>query len=193
MKLRTFLFRIFVGVLMVFIGILSVSHNETFTRILIVVCGLVIVCNCASRLFSGSNYKALFDHSHGAKVLDAVDCILGIVIGIIAVIAPIAWADTIGTIVSYALAVFLFFSAFVAARMYFGLLALNVSSNNLLTEFLIDLLLGIILILSPQALGQTLLTVAGIVLITGGLVTLISTIAIKVREKQTKNSVEELN
>lgn len=186
MKAKTLVSRILVGLILVCLGILALTRNTQFIKLLVIVCGLYIVCYSLFSLFSFSSFKAFFDTSASSRILFQISNIAGIVIGLLAVIAPIAWLKTIGIAAAYVVAAYLLFSAFVDIRLYFGLKKTGLDTKNLIVEFLCDLVFALVLILAPLEVGKTILVVVGVILILTGVVIGASAIIAKVKEK--KNS-----
>jgi uncharacterized membrane protein HdeD (DUF308 family) len=186
LKLKTFVFRIVIGLLLVTLGILAFVQNQGFIRVLIIICGVYMICDSLFGVFTVSAYKPLFDESRTAKTLNLVSNIIGIMFGLFAVIAPFAWAKSVGLVLALLLAFYLLFSCFVAFRIYFGLKKAKseIIPKNLLIEGLCDLIFALVLIIAPQQIASTIFVILGIVLIAAGAVTIALTISYKIRERK---------
>ena len=186
MKSKSLIIRILVGLLMVFTGVLAISHNASLIKFVVIICGAYMLCYSLYSLFSISGYSALFQSSPGVKTLEMANSIIGIILGLFAIIAPLAWL----------IAAFLLFSAFVNARMLVGLRRLKITAHGLLVELLCDLIFALVLILAPQEVGKTIISVMGICLTVVGALIVFLSIATRVRESRSKASgaeFEELN
>lgn len=191
MKLKSLIIRILVGLLMVFAGVLAISHNSSLMKFVVIICGAYMLCYSLYSLFSISSYSALFQSSPGVKALEMADSIIGIVLGLFAVIAPLAWLKSVGVAMAYLIAAFLLFSAFVNARMLVCLRRLKIAAHGLLVELLCDLIFALVLILAPQEVGKAIISVMGICLIAVGALLVILSIATRVRSSRRKASGAE--
>ncbi|MGP1418707.1 MAG: DUF308 domain-containing protein [Sphaerochaetaceae bacterium] len=196
MKSKSLIIRILVGLLMVFTGVLAISHNASLIKFAVIICGAYMLCYSLYSLFSISGYSALFQSSPGVKTLEMANSIIGIILGLFAIIAPLAWLKSVGLVMAYLIAAFLLFSAFVNARMLVGLRRLKITAHGLLVELLCDLIFALVLILAPQEVGKTIISVMGICLTAVGALIVFLSIATRVRESRSKASgaeFEELN
>jgi len=193
MKFKTLVFRIVVGLILIVLGILAITRSEGFVRILVILCGLYMVCYSLFGIFTGSVYKPLFDISRSAKALNIVSNVVGVVFGLFAIIAPIVWAQSVGVVLAYVIAAYLLFSCFVSLRIYFGLkkAKAEIIPKNLVIEALCDLVFALVLILAPQAVAKTILIVLGVVMIVTGALVIILTVAYKIRERKAHASSSE--
>lgn len=179
---------IILGLGLMAIGVLCFVNNGLLISIICIGVGIVIICNSVSSLINATAVKPIIECDRVAKTLMLIKNILGLLLGLFAVISPIAFSNAIEKVISYAVAIYLLYCSLVSIKIYFGLKKLKLEASRFLAEFLLELCFAAIFITVPGLISNTIFTILGIGLLVLGV--LISTITILQITKQKKTKVE---
>lgn len=161
MKKKGFLAWLILGALLLLAGILVIVHSEGFLKIVMVCTGLGAAISGISTLLSIRKIGYLGVSKNLALVKSAAT----VIVGLIAVFAPLFAAETVVTIVIYALALSLVFSAAVSIENAFAAKKIDksISVIHLWAEAGLSLVIAIILFANPTAILLTAVKVIGVV------------------------------
>lgn len=150
-----------VGVLMLGLGILIVAKSDSFIKIMMIASGVGFLCDGLYTLFNIRRWH----FASTTKTIAIVKGVVATLIGLAAILVPMFVAQTAMTVLVYAFAICLVFSAVVAfqnaamARSFIP----GVSIGHFIVEAAVSLLVAIILFAKPTAVLTTFAVVVGIV------------------------------
>ena len=157
------------GVLVSILGIYMMFQQEGFVRVFISILGLSLVVSGVSSLFA----LRTFEMGKRTKMITLLKAILSIIIGLVAIIVPIATASFSWIFLLYLVAAQMIVSAAIS---FFGALHLRkgtASVSPLLSDGIFSLVVAILLFAFPQQIGTMLIRLVGVVLLAIGLGTVI--------------------
>lgn len=161
-----FAIMLLIGVLVIGIGALIVTHSESFIKIMMIASGLGTLCDGLYTLFSVRRWH----FASTTKTLAIIKGLVSTLIGLAAILVPIFVAETAMTILVYSFAVCLVFSAVVSfqnaamARSFIP----GIPTGHFYAEAIVSLLVAIILFAKPTEVLTTFAIVVGIVVIISG-------------------------
>lgn len=150
-----------IGLLVVGLGILIVTNSNSFIKIMMIASGVGALCNGLYTLFNIKRWH----FASTTKTLAIVKGILTTLVGLAAILVPMFVAQTAMTVLVYAFAICLVFSALVAfenaamARSFIP----GISTSHFFVEAVVSILVAIILFAKPTAVLTTFAVVVGII------------------------------
>lgn len=157
------------GVLISILGIYMMFQPESFVKVFISILGLSLVVSGFSSLFALKS----FEMGKKTKMVTLFKAILGIIIGLVAIIVPIATASFSWVFLLYLIAAQMVISAVIS---FFGAMHLRkqtASVSPLLSDGIFSLVIAILLFAFPQQIGTMLIRLVGVVLLAIGLGTVV--------------------
>lgn len=160
-----------IGILVVALGILIVTNSNSFIKIMMIASGIGAMCNGLYTLFNVKRWH----FASATKTLAIVKGVLTTLIGLAAILVPMFVAQTAMTVLVYAFAVCLLFSAFVAfenaamARSFVP----DADTGHFFVEATVSILVAVILFAKPTAVLTTLAVVVGIIIALLGVGTIV--------------------
>lgn len=154
------------GALCALIGILAVINPHGCIEAVVIVIGVAAIIDGITSL---STLKTLGLSSQYTWII-IVKSVLGIVVGVLAVVLPFAMFDTLQNIVRvflYIQAVFLLLSALAEFAIVF---ANGSSARGILREAIVSLCVAILLFLLPRNFGVYIVRIVGVLLFCAGIV-----------------------
>jgi uncharacterized membrane protein HdeD (DUF308 family) len=185
MKQMRWLGTLAIGLAVLAVGIFMLASGETFIRILLMVLGVLSILSGIASIATVGRY-GFGRYNRNATMVKGM---LGLVIGVLAVVMPLFTAQATWMVFVYVLAAQLLLSAVVSLGAAFAVGARGVGSSRLSAEGWLSLLFAVVLFLFPKSIGQLLLTILGIVVIVVGL-TLVVIALVAARKKDTVTVVE---
>ena len=184
---RHLLVSMFFGSMLVILGIFLMFQQESFVRFFISLLGIFLVGSGVSSLLALKKYEL----GARSKLATLIQALLSIVVGLVAVIVPLSTAAVSWTLLLYVIAVELVFSAIISFLDALLLRKTSFSVSGLLTEGVFSLFVAVLLFAFPQAIGDMLLKLIGVVLIATGLGMLLWSIRVRKLNRQFKASTIE--
>ncbi len=156
---------LFLGALLALLGLLIIIFPAFWIKVVVILLGLSMI---AYGIYSLKVTKALFDDSHFTTTI-MVKSIVGIVIGLLSVIFPLAFSGTVWTFMIWTLIITLILSAIAGFYTAALLKDTGIDRKNYFLENLFLLIAAVVLILiSPKQLGIAIVRIIGIAVIVIG-------------------------
>lgn len=150
------------GLIVIAVGVLIFIYSEYFVTILMIAAGVGAICDGFYTLFSIKGWR----FSSATKTLAILKSIVTILLGLAAVLVPMFVAQTAITILVYAFAIGLIFSAVVSfqnaatARSFLP----GIPIDHFIFEGIVSILVAVLLFTNPTAVLTTFAKVIGIVI-----------------------------
>lgn len=160
-----------VGLLVIGVGVLIITHSGSFIKIMMIASGVGALCDGLYTLFSIKRWHFL----SATKTLAIIKGLDTTLIGLVAILVPIFDVGTAMTVVVYAFAISLVFSAVVSfqnaamARTFIP----GISTSHFFIEAIVSLLVAIIFFAKPTDVLTTFGIVVGILTILAGIGTIV--------------------
>lgn len=173
------------GLFMVAAGILIISNKDIFVKVIVITAGVFSLAVGFYTLFNISAWR----FEKFTKSVAMIKSILSIVVGLAAVIAPIAIAEISLGAIQIIVGVILCFEAVVAVQNAVMCRRIDKTLNlsSFAWEALIDAVLAFILFSNPDKALPTLVTVAGVVVIALGVICIIAVVLSIIKAKKAVN------
>lgn len=184
MKQMRWLGTLATGLAVLAVGIFMLASGETFIRVLLMVLGVLSILSGIASIATVGRY-GFGRYNRSATMVKGM---LGLIVGVLAVVMPLVTAQATWIVFVYILAAQLLLSAIVAFGGALAVGARGVGSSRLASEGWLSLLFAVVLFLFPQSIGKLLLTILGIVVIVVGLT--LAVIAILAARKKDAVTVE---
>lgn len=166
MKLKKqWILQFLIGIVLVVLGIFILIRPDMFKQVFVITLGVVAIITGISSLATMNKYS--FGRFNRGSTL--VKGILGIIIGVLAVILPLAMAEVAWKVIIYILAAQMAISAIVMLLDAVAVRSAGFSPVYLVVEGLISLVLAVVLFLAPSSIADILVTVLGVTVIVVGL------------------------
>ncbi|MFA6731943.1 MAG: hypothetical protein EOM32_00350 [Spirochaetia bacterium] len=175
------------GSFLVVLGIYLMFQQESFVRIFISILGLFLVGSGVASLFALRSYSL----GRRTKTATLVQAILGIVLGLVAVIVPLSAANVSWTLMLSLIAIELIFSALISFLDAILLRKSELPVSALLGEGVFSLVVAVLLFVFPQQIGSMLLKLFGVVIIAMGLGMVLWSVRIRKINRQFSQTVIE--
>ena len=164
-KKGRWIIQLLAALLIVILGIFILVRQDLFRQILIIALGIVAIVTGISSLATMNRYKfGKFNHT-----TTLVKGVLGIIIGVLAVIMPLATGEKVWIVLLYVLAAQLLISSLVMLTDSIAVRAAGFPASPLVTEGLVSLVLAVVLFVFPRGVADLLITIFGITIIVVGL------------------------
>ncbi len=153
---------LFFGLIVIAVGVLIFIYSDYFVTILMIAAGVGAICDGFYTLFSIKGWR----FSSATKTLAILKSIVTILLGLAAVLVPMFVAQTAITILVYAFAIGLIFSAVVSfqnaatARSFLP----GIPIDHFIFEGIVSILVAVLLFTNPTAVLTTFAKVIGIVI-----------------------------
>ena len=184
---RHLIVSLFLGSLLMLLGIFLMFQQDSFVRFFISLLGIFLVGSGVSSLLALKKYQL----GSRSKTATLIQALLSIIVGLVAVIVPLSTATVSWKILLYIIAAELVFSAVISFLDAMLLRKSSFSVSGLLTEGVFSLFVAVLLFAFPEAIGTMLLKLIGVVLIATGLGMLLWSLRIRQINKQMGKSTIE--
>lgn len=155
-----------IGILLCIVGLLMLFSPEAWVKAVVIIVGIAAIVNGGYNLI----HLRKMTTDIGYKRTIIIRGILSIVIGLVAVIMPLALAASIWTIMLYILAGYLIVSAILELYATIKLKSIGIDTKNFYGEIIASALLAIaMLLMSTKEFGLILVRILGIVLMLFGI------------------------
>ncbi len=158
-----------VGVLSIVVGLLMLFAPDAWTKVVVIILGAAAIVNGIFNLFyvrkiiSDSNYRK-------AVILRGV---ISVLVGLVAVILPLALAATVWTVMLYILGAYLLVSSILEIYATVKLRSSGINAKPYYGEIVISVIMAVILFIIPAQLGMALVRVLGVLLLLAGIAVLV--------------------
>ena len=164
-KKGRWIFQMIFALLIVILGIFILVRQDLFKQILVISLGVVAVATGISSLATMNKYDfGKFNHT-----TTLVKGVLGIVIGVLAIVMPLATGEAVWMVILYILAAQMLISALVMLTDSIAVKSAGYPAAPLVTEGIVSLVLAVVLFVFPRSVADLLITVFGITIIVVGL------------------------
>lgn len=153
------------GILAFVIGLMMLIAPQEVVKVAVIVIGSAAIIN---GIFNLVKVRKLVADASFEKLITTRG-IISIIIGAIAIVFPILFAETIWTVMIYMLAVYLLVSAGLELYGATKLRAAGISTKMFNTEIGISIITAIILFLIPATIGKVIIRILGLVIILAAL------------------------
>lgn len=154
-----------VGALVAALGVFVMFQGESFVRFFVVLLGLFVTVSAVAQLLALSSYR-LIPFFHRATL---VRTIVSIILGLCAIILPLATAKVSWMLLLYTMATVLALSAIITLIDAILTAKGGAFRLSLLLDGLFSLAVSILLFAFPEKIGTVLLKLVGILVILAGL------------------------
>lgn len=178
MKLKgRWIVQLLIAVLVVIVGIFILVRQDLFKQILVIALGLAAIVTGIVSLATMSRYS-FGKFNHGSTLVKGV---LGIVVGMFAVIMPLATGEAAWTIILYVLAAELTISACILFLDAFAVKSAGFPASPLVIEGIVSLVFAVVLFLFPRDVANLLVSILGITVLIIGVTLALLAIAFRHR------------
>lgn len=153
------------GLLSMVAGFFMVFSPDSWTKIVVILLGLAAIVNGFFNLFY---VRRVFDDSYFRRSV-IIRGLLSLVVGLVAVILPLALAAAVWTAMVYLLAAYLLVSALLELFATIRLGASDVNSKPYYGEIIGSIILAVVLFIIPAQVGILLVQICGGLLVLAGL------------------------
>lgn len=154
-----------IGILSLIAGLLMLFSPDAWIKVVVILLGLAAIVNGCFNLFY---VRRIFDDDYFRRSI-IVRGLLSLVVGLVAVILPLALASAIWTAMVYMLAAYLLVSAALELYASLRLRASGVDTKPYYGEIVGSIILAIILFIIPAQVGIVLVRICGALLVLSGL------------------------
>ena len=154
-----------IGLLSMIAGLLMLFSPEAWTKVVVILLGLAAIVNGCFNLFY---VRRIFDDNYFQRSI-IIRGLLSLVVGLVAVILPLALAATIWTAMIYVLAAYLLVSATLDLYASLRLHASGVDTKPYYGEIVGSVILAVVLFVIPAQVGLALIRIFGALLVLSGL------------------------
>lgn len=178
--------QLIIAILVVILGIFILVRQDMFKQVFIIVLGLIAIVNGIISLATMNRY------SFGPfnRITTLIKGVLGLIIGVLAVIMPLATGEAVWTVIIYILAAQMVLAACVMFFDSFAVKAAGFPTRGLVTEGLVSLVLAVVLFLFPRDVANLLVTILGVTIIIVGITVGILAVLLRKRGATTIEAVD---
>lgn len=184
---RQWVLHVLIAIVLIILGIFILVRREVFEQVFVIALGIVAIITGINSLATMNKYS--FGRFNRSTTL--VKGIVSIIIGVLAVVLPLAVGGAVWHIIIYVLAAQLLLSAIVLLIDAFAVRSVGFSPAPLVVESLASLVLAAVLFLSPRSIADLLITILGIVVIVVGLT--LGLLALYSRKKNVDVTIEAVD
>ncbi len=184
---RQWVLHVLIAIVLIILGIFILVRREVFEQVFFIALGIVAIITGINSLATMNKYS--FGRFNRSTTL--VKGIVSIIIGVLAVVLPLAVGGAVWHIIIYVLAAQLLLSAIVLLIDAFAVRSVGFSPAPLVVESLASLVLAAVLFLSPRSIADLLITILGIVVIVVGLT--LGLLALYSRKKNVDVTIEAVD
>ena len=156
--------QLLIALVVVVLGIFMLVREDLFKQILVMALGLVAIVTGITSLATMHRYS-FGKFNQGTTLVKGV---LGLIIGVLAVVMPLAVGEAIWTVLIYLLAAQMLIAAVVMLTDAVAVRSAGFPAAPLVTEGLISLVLAVILFIFPRDVADLLVTILGITVMVVG-------------------------
>ncbi|HLW22664.1 MAG TPA: DUF308 domain-containing protein [Sphaerochaetaceae bacterium] len=178
--------QLLIAIAIVALGIFIMVREDMFKQIFVMALGLVAIVTGITSLATMNRYS-FGKFNQGTTLVKGV---LGLIIGVLAVIMPLATGEAVWTIIIYLLAAQMLIAAIVMLTDSIAVRSAGFPAAPLVTEGLISLVLAVILFVFPRDVANLLVTILGITIIVVGVTLGLLAILFRNRGNATIEGVE---
>ena len=149
------------GALLALVALMMIIAPEQCIKVAVVALGIEAVVN---GVFNVLKIRQLVDDKSFQRAV-IVRSVISIVIGILAVVLPLRFAETMWTLMLYVLAAYLLASAFLELYMLAKLRDTNIERRRYMLEVIISFVGAIVLFIIPQQIGLAIVRILGVLLL----------------------------
>lgn len=175
-----------IAILVVIIGIFILARQDLFKQILVIALGVLALVTGIISLANMPKYS-FGKFNHGTTLVKGV---LGIVVGTLAIIMPLATGGAVWTTIIYILGAQLVLSAVVVFIDSIAVKSAGFPAAPLVTEGIVSLLFAVVLFLFPRDVANLLVTILGITVLIVGLTLALLAIIFRNRGGATVEAVD---
>lgn len=188
MKQNRWLVHFLLAIILLAAGIFILVRKELFKQVFIMAIGVVAIVFGTVSLASISKY-ALGKFTRGITLVKGV---LSLIIGVLAIVMPLATGEAIWTILIYILAAQMSLSAIITIFDALAIRSKGFPIAPLLWEAFISLLFALILFMFPQSIANLVVTILGLIIIVIGLTIGILALTISRRAVRVETDVKNV-
>lgn len=149
------------GALLALVALMMIIAPEQCIKVAVIALGIEAVIN---GLFNLIKIRQLVDDK-SFQLTVLVRSLISIVIGILAIVLPLRFAEAMWTIMLYVLVAYLLASAFLELYMLAKLRDTNIERRRYMLEVIISFVGAIVLFIVPQQIGLVLVRILGVLLL----------------------------
>ncbi|MFA5571046.1 MAG: DUF308 domain-containing protein [Sphaerochaetaceae bacterium] len=154
-----------IAILILIAGVFVLIRQDLFKQIFVISLGVAAVIVSVVSLIMLGRY-AFTPFYYRSTLMKGV---LGLIVGVLAIVMPLSTAETIWTIILYILAAQLVLGALISFVDVIALRKLGYKSSYHIWEGVISLVIAVVLFIFPQELATMLVTIVGLIIIVIGL------------------------
>ena len=175
------------------LGVLIAVYSDVFITVIVVASGVyMLVKGIFSLFYDRFTEFAVLGTQLKMRRLSVIRSIIGIALGIVALVAPFSFGSAAIAAVAYVVGAMMLFSAFVAAEDAYYQRKAGFDIKASILQVLLHILIAIVMFAAPQKVAFTVVKIFGIVLacISGILIAVMIITAIKARKLVKDSSAE---
>lgn len=153
-----------IGLLTAVVGLLMLFAPDAWTKVVVIILGVAAIVNGIFNLFYVRS--VISDRSYRRAII--LRGIISIVVGLVAVVLPLALAATVWTVMLYVLAAYLLVSAALEVYATVKLKASGINVKPYYGEIIGSAVLAVVLFVIPAQLGLVLIRICGALLVITG-------------------------
>lgn len=157
-----------IGLLSIIAGLLMLFSPEAWTKVVVIVLGIAAIVN---GLFNLIYVRRVYDDAYFRRSV-IIRGLLSLVVGLVAVILPLALAAAIWTTMVYILAAYLLVSALLELFATIRLRSSGIDARPYYGEIVGSIILAVILFVIPAQVGVLLVRICGVLLVLSGVLIL---------------------
>lgn len=161
---RHLILTILFGAGLLILGIFLMFRQQSFLCLFVSILGLFVAGSGFYSLFTLKQYQL----GRRSRTVTLVKALLSIVLGLVALIAPLTAANFSWTFLLYLIAAELVFSAVISFMDVLLLRSSGVVLTSLLSDAIFSLVVAVLLFVFPQQIGTMLLKLFGVAMIATG-------------------------
>ncbi|MBO5137810.1 MAG: DUF308 domain-containing protein [Spirochaetaceae bacterium] len=154
-----------IGIITVIIGLIMLFAPNAWTSAVVIILGVCAVINGLYNVFYVRNL--ISDIKYKRSIL--IRGILSIIIGLVAIILPLAVATAVWTVLLYILASYLIVSTMLEIYAVVKLKSFGENTKPYIAEIIGSLLLAVILFIIPAQFGTLIIRICGGILVAAGI------------------------
>ncbi len=156
--------QLLIALVVIALGIFILVREDMFKQVFVMALGLVAIVTGITSLATMNRYS-FGKYNHGTTLVKGV---LGLIIGVLALIMPLATGEAVWTVIIYLLAAQMLIAAIVMLTDAVAVRSAGFPAAPLVTEGIISLVLAVILFIFPRDVADLIVTILGITVIVVG-------------------------
>lgn len=156
--------QLLIALLVILVGIIILVRRDLFKQIFIITLGVAAIVVGIEALVTMNRYS-FSPINYRMRLIKGV---LGIIIGVLAIVMPLATAETIWAVIIYILAAQILYGSIIAFSDAIVIKKKGFTNKFLIWEGVVSLVIALLLFISPKAVADLIITIVGTILVVAG-------------------------